>query len=145
MALYMTGVVAVLFLVNAANGLTCYDCNSEDNIFCKWGLASFTYNTQECRSGGVFDKLLGPKCYIIIGHNKEGKEFIARGCLPPAAVGCSAISKAVGWLSSHLIDDPDSLQNLSCNTCKTDKCNSATSLAGFTFVGLLLSAVAIAL
>ncbi|CAG9856490.1 unnamed protein product [Phyllotreta striolata] len=145
MASYLTGVVAVLFVVNAANGLTCYSCNSKDSTSCKWGLASFTYNTQECTSAGVLDSVITPKCYKITGQNKDGKEYIARGCLPPATVGCSAISKAVGWLSSQASDEPDSLQNLSCETCETDKCNSATSLAGFTFVGVLLSAVAFAL
>lgn len=142
MASFITGFIAILFVVNAANGLSCYDCNSKDSVTCKWGLTSFTYNTQECTSAGILDNVFTPKCYKITAENKDGKEYIARGCLPPATIGCAAISKTIGWISSQTSDDPETLQNLSCETCETDKCNSASKLAGFTLVGIILSSVA---
>ncbi|VEN58473.1 unnamed protein product [Callosobruchus maculatus] len=69
---------------------------------------------------------------------KDGSSYIARGCLPPATVGCSAIAKTIGWISSG-VDGQDGLRNLQCDTCETDKCNSATKLTGFTILGLVIS------
>nr|XP_023021865.1 uncharacterized protein LOC111510200 [Leptinotarsa decemlineata] len=135
-------ILAVFLGINAVQGLKCYNCNSENSVQCKWGFTSFTYNTEECGSAGVFDNVIGPKCYKITAESKDGREYIARGCLPPATFGCSAMAKAVGWLSSSTSNDPHSLENLSCETCETDKCNSAEKVVAFTFIALILSAVA---
>ncbi|KAJ8938005.1 hypothetical protein NQ314_011639 [Rhamnusium bicolor] len=72
--------------------------------------------------------------------NKDGGEYIARGCLPPATIGCNAIASTIGWVSSQSSNDGDSLKNLSCETCESDKCNSAQRITGVTFIGLILAA-----
>ncbi|XP_057656675.1 uncharacterized protein LOC130894103 [Diorhabda carinulata] len=134
--------VIILFMVTTAHGLKCYSCNSKDSVSCKWGLASFTYNTEECTSVGIFDSLISPKCYKITAQNKEGSEYIARGCLPPGTFGCGQMAKLVGWVSYASDNSDNSLNNLSCETCETDKCNSATKLTGFALIGLILSSIA---
>ncbi|CAH1116160.1 unnamed protein product [Phaedon cochleariae] len=140
MAYIILSALAVLLAVNTANGIVCYNCNSKDSERCKWGFTSFTYSTEECAKTAVIDSILPAKCFKITATNKDGKDYIARGCLPAGTFGCSAMAKAVGWLSSTTSDDGDSLQNLSCETCETDKCNSADRFTGFTLVGLVLSA-----
>ncbi|KAG5869568.1 hypothetical protein JTB14_011554 [Gonioctena quinquepunctata] len=136
-------VVAILLVVNAANGLKCYSCNTKDQTQCNWGLVSFTFNTEECVSGGFLDRILVQKCYKMTATNKAGESYIARGCLPAPALGCSALASAAGWLASTSSDAKDSLENLSCETCETDKCNSANKkAAAYTFIGLVLSSIA---
>lgn len=134
--------IVILFMITTAQGLKCYSCNSKDSVSCKWGLTSFTYNTEECTSAGLLDSIISPKCFKITAQNKEGAEYIGRGCLPPGTVGCSQMATVVGWLSSASSDSSEALSNLSCETCETDKCNSATKLTGFAFIGLILSAIA---
>ncbi|XP_072392955.1 uncharacterized protein [Diabrotica undecimpunctata] len=142
MAFTLATVFTVLLVINGAYGLQCYSCNSQDKTSCKWGLTSFLQNTEECTTAGILDALFSPKCYKITAKSKSGGEYIARGCLQPGAVGCSAIAKTISWFSSAVSsDDPDSLQVLGCETCETDKCNSATKLTGFAFIGLVLSAM----
>ncbi|KAJ8959156.1 hypothetical protein NQ318_022417, partial [Aromia moschata] len=128
-------------LIFLAFGLTCYKCNSKDSVSCKWGLTSFTYDTEQCTSiGSILDSVAGAKCYKITAENKDGSEYIARGCLPPATVGCNAIASAIGWMSSQSSNDGESLKNLSCETCDTDKCNSANVVKGLTLLSLLVAA-----
>ncbi|CAH1106563.1 unnamed protein product [Psylliodes chrysocephalus] len=137
MASFITGVVAILLLATAANGLLCYNCNSKESVACNWGVTSFTHQTEECRSAEILDNFITPKCYKITGRNKLGTEYIARGCVPLGTVSCAALSKAVGWISYQRNGDPEVLQNLTCKTCETDKsngllcynCNSKESVA----------------
>ncbi|XP_030759698.1 uncharacterized protein LOC115885074 [Sitophilus oryzae] len=135
MASFLTFAVALILAVNAANGLKCYSCNSKDSTACGWGLASFTYSTEECQSAGFLNALVGPKCYKIEAKDDQGNSYIARGCQNPPAFGCEAIAKTAGWLSGETYQS-------SCSTCETDKCNSATKLTGFTVFGLLLATLA---
>lgn len=72
--------------------------------------------------------------------DKDGKEYIARGCLPPATIGCSAIANTIGWISSNT--DQNGLRNLNCETCTTDKCNSAQKVTGMALIALIVSAFA---
>nr|CAI5836047.1 unnamed protein product [Callosobruchus analis] len=132
--------LAVLFTATAVNGLTCYTCNSKDNALCSYGFTSLTYSSQECASAGVIDNIISQKCYKITAEGKDGSSYIARGCLPPATVGCSAIAQAVGWIS-NMDNSQDGLRNLQCDTCVTDKCNSATKMTGFTILGLVISSL----
>ncbi|XP_018571683.1 uncharacterized protein LOC108911270 [Anoplophora glabripennis] len=140
MATFVPYALALLLALSTANALKCYNCNSKDSATCSWGLTSFTYNTEECASAGLLDSVIGPKCYKIAAENKEGGEYIARGCLPPGTIGCNAIASAIGWISSQSSNDADSLKNLNCYTCDSDKCNSAQRLTGVTFIGLILAA-----
>ncbi|CAH1954185.1 unnamed protein product [Acanthoscelides obtectus] len=137
MASTMLLALAVLFTATAVNGLTCYNCDSKNNALCSYGFTSLTYASQECSSAGFIDNIISPKCYKITAEGKDGSSYIARGCLPPATVGCSAMAKAIGWISNA--DSQDGLRNLQCDTCETDKCNSATRMTGFTIVGLVIS------
>ncbi|KAJ8959157.1 hypothetical protein NQ318_022418 [Aromia moschata] len=141
MSSIMFCIVAVLFVVHTANGLTCYKCNSKDSVNCGWGLISFTYPTENCGSVGFLDSIIGAKCYKITAESKDGREYIARGCLPPATIGCSAIASAIGWISSQSSDEGASLRSLNCDTCDTDRCNSAQTVKGATIIGMLLATV----
>nr|CAH7749191.1 unnamed protein product [Callosobruchus chinensis] len=129
--------LAVIFTATAVNGLTCYSCNSKENALCSYGFTSLTYSSQQCESAGFIDNIISQKCFKITAEGKDGSSYIARGCLPPATVGCSAIAKTIGWISG--LDNQDGLRNLQCDTCETDKCNSATKLTGFTILGLVIS------
>ncbi|XP_050513290.1 uncharacterized protein LOC126888892 [Diabrotica virgifera virgifera] len=142
MASTLTTIVAVLLVINGAYALECYKCNSQDKTLCKWGLTSFLQDTEQCSS--VLGAVFSPKCYKITAKSKGGSEYIARGCMATGlGGGCSAMAKTLSWFSSAVSsDDPDSLQVLGCETCETDKCNSATKLTGFAFIGLVLSAMA---
>ncbi|KAJ8915151.1 hypothetical protein NQ315_000403 [Exocentrus adspersus] len=139
MATFIPCVLAFLLALNAASALKCYKCNSKDTARCAWGITSFSYDVEECTSAGFLDSVVGPKCYKITAENKDGGEYIARGCLPPATIGCSAIASAIGWVGSQSSNDADSLRNLACDTCDSDKCNSAQRLTGVTLIGLILA------
>lgn len=76
----------------------------------------------------------------VFSSDKDGAEYIARGCLPAAVVGCSAIASTIGWISSNT--DNNGLRNLNCETCTTEKCNSADKITGMAFVALIVSAFA---
>ncbi|XP_066137750.1 uncharacterized protein [Euwallacea fornicatus] len=134
---YVLLVIALAF--SSAAALQCYSCNSGDSATCKWGLTSFTYNVDTCGSAGILDGLVGAKCYKITAKNKEGTEHIARGCLNPPALGCQTIAKSIGWISEQTRSDSQAISNIDCVTCDTDKCNSASKIAGFTLFGVLLA------
>lgn len=143
MASYFTYTFLVVALAfNAANALDCYSCNSKDSVACRWGLTSFTYNVETCTSVGFLDSLVGPKCYKITAKNSEGGEYIARGCQNPPALGCEALAKTVGWISDQSSNDPDRITDINCVTCESDKCNSATKIAGLSLLGLLVATFA---
>ncbi|XP_018571665.1 uncharacterized protein LOC108911258 [Anoplophora glabripennis] len=134
--------VAFLATLNAASALNCFTCSSKDTFTCGWNvpLIYLSYGTKQCASVGVLDALIGAKCYKITAQNKQGNWLVERGCLPPGAFGCNAIASAVGWISSEMSNDPNSLKNLNCYTCNSDNCNSAQRFSGTTLVGLALAA-----
>ncbi|XP_066259692.1 uncharacterized protein [Euwallacea similis] len=134
---YVLLVIALAF--SSASALECYSCNSRDSATCRWGLTSFTYDVDKCGSAGILDGLVGAKCYKITAKNKEGQEYIARGCLDPPALGCQTIAKSVGWISDQTSKDSQAISDIDCVTCDTDKCNSASKIAEFTLLGVLLA------
>ncbi|KAF7279338.1 hypothetical protein GWI33_007353 [Rhynchophorus ferrugineus] len=99
MVSYVIFGIALILAADSATGLSCYNCNSKDSVACSWGLASFTYNTEECQSAGFLNALVGPKCYKIEATDSQGNNYIARGCQNPPAFGCDIIAKTAGWLS----------------------------------------------
>ncbi|XP_074027579.1 uncharacterized protein [Leptinotarsa decemlineata] len=125
MAYFVPSVLAILCLVNIAYGLTCYNCQSDGgNNKCNW-------QTEECD-----DRLLANDCFTITVPIPTGQEFSKRGCLPRGS--CDTVVNGVKSILGQVTNDVD----VRCETCSSDKCNSATSLAGFTFVGLTLSVIA---
>ncbi|CAG9767450.1 unnamed protein product [Ceutorhynchus assimilis] len=142
MASFIPYFVALALAVNAAAALECYNCNSKESAACKWGFTSFTYNTEKCGSAGFLDSIVGAKCFKITAKNKKGEDYIARGCMNPPAVGCQVLAKTVGWISDQSSNDPDALSELDCQTCDSDKCNSASKISGFTLLGVLLAVFA---
>ncbi|XP_050302942.1 uncharacterized protein LOC126740803 [Anthonomus grandis grandis] len=136
-------VVVMAIMATTASALTCYSCNSKDSVACKWGLTSFTYNTEECGSIGILDSIgAGAKCYKITAKNHQGDEYVARGCQSAPAFGCNAIASTIGWVSGQSSSDPNAVSDISCETCDKEKCNSAPKITGFTLLGLLLAAFA---
>ncbi|ENN81736.1 uncharacterized protein LOC109546495 [Dendroctonus ponderosae] len=142
MASFTSYFVLVLALAVSSEALTCYSCDTQKSMACGWGIASFTYDTVDCGSLGFLDSIVGPSCVKLTAKNKEGKEYIHRGCLAGPAVGCQAVAKTVGWVSDQSSNSPDSLSDMNCETCSTDKCNSASTLAGFTLFGVLMATLA---
>ncbi|KAJ8983556.1 hypothetical protein NQ317_006601 [Molorchus minor] len=134
MASFIPLVLALLLAVDAAFGLICYKCNSKDSSRCKWGLTSLHLRYRDLhqhwiigqhRRSQMLQDLSHKVIFVTRAVDKDGSEYIARGCLPPATIGCGAIASAVGWVGSQTGNDADSLQNLNCDTCDQDKCNSA--------------------
>ncbi|KAJ8983557.1 hypothetical protein NQ317_006602 [Molorchus minor] len=132
-------VVAFLFIVRTANGLNCYKCNSNEDASCLWGFVSFTYGSENCDNDGIVGNLLGHKCYKISAESKDGGQYVARGCVPNSLIGCNAIAKTIGYLASHTSNEGDSVRNIQCDTCDTDRCNSAQNVVGTTLFGLILA------
>ncbi|KAL1497961.1 hypothetical protein ABEB36_008839 [Hypothenemus hampei] len=143
MASYIPQAILLFILaVNSASALKCYKCDSSESTTCNWALTSFLYDIEECGNNGFLDSVVVPKCYKIMAINNEGQEYIARGCTKAPAIGCKALATGITFMSDIMSKDPNALKNLDCVTCETDKCNSASKIAGFTLFGVLLAAFA---
>ncbi|KAG5877882.1 hypothetical protein JTB14_028081 [Gonioctena quinquepunctata] len=123
MAYIIPSVLALLFVINTAYGLTCYTCESNGNHQCSW-------NTEVCD-----ETLMRSECFIIDVPTPDGNKYTKRGCLPTGS--CDTVTHGVKALLGNLAPNIE----ITCHTCTGDKCNSASSLTGFTILGFILSAV----
>ncbi|XP_044759378.1 uncharacterized protein LOC123317081 [Coccinella septempunctata] len=133
------GVVFVAFTVSTGNGLECYSCDSSKSSLCNYGIASIVMPTIDC------DKQMGdsnpltswiPKqCVKLTAKDADGKEFVARGCIPYSGGACDLVMKTLGFFSGL----SGGVRDLDCYPCSGDKCNSSITVQPSVAATIILS------
>ncbi|KAJ3623741.1 hypothetical protein MTP99_017408 [Tenebrio molitor] len=134
-------ILAFLMTISTAFALTCYKCDSSQSKLCNYGIGSFTYDTVNCdeeAGGGVLTNWIPKQCVKLVAKDKDGKEYIARGCMPSVGSACRGIAKTLSFFSSL----EGEIEDMDCFPCDGDKCNSATKFSGYTLLGVVLAAIA---
>ncbi|XP_045476859.1 uncharacterized protein LOC123682338 [Harmonia axyridis] len=132
-------VIFVAFTISYGNCLECYTCDSSQTGLCNFGIASFVMPTVDC------DKQIGdsnpltnwiPKqCVKLTAKDAEGKEYVARGCIPYSGGACDVIMSTLGFFSKI----GGGAKDLHCYPCDGDKCNSSISVQPSIAATLILS------
>lgn len=140
----------LLFFLGISSGmcLTCYKCDSSDSVLCNFGLTSLLMPTVDCQKevggeGGFLTSWIPKECVKFTAKDNEGKEFVARGCMPKLGGACNVLVKTLGFFSN--LDSQGGPQDLNCSMCDSDKCNSAYNLKPIGFYSLILGAILLVL
>ncbi|KAK9885362.1 hypothetical protein WA026_010859 [Henosepilachna vigintioctopunctata] len=78
---------------------------------------------------------LKPKhCLKVTGVDTNGKEYIARGCIPHPGGTCEQVVNTKGFFLGVV----GGVKNLQCYPCKEDECNSSLTVRSCLFIVLTI-------
>lgn len=79
-------------------------------------------------------------CILYCFSDHEGNEYIGRGC----TVGTGSLNACDAMAKTIQFADSKDLKSLTCHTCDTDLCNSATKFSSTTALAVGLVAACFA-
>ncbi|KAL3273904.1 hypothetical protein HHI36_015327 [Cryptolaemus montrouzieri] len=136
----LASALLIVCAISSGYCLECYTCDSSQSMWCNVGLLSFFMPTEDCsKQGGdsILTSWVPKECVKLTAKDSEGKEFVARGCIPYVGGACNIVMKTLGFFSEL----SGGARDVNCYTCSGNKCNSSFTIRPSVAATVLLTSL----